>query len=95
MGETTIKTTTCYGCAHTACFVKAHIEDGKLVKVTPDREKICVDVCTRGFLANDGIAGIEYHYGEKRINFPLKRAGKRGENKWERISWDHGNSSSF
>jgi len=88
MGKTEIKTTTCYGCAHTACFVKAHLEDGKLVKVTPDREKICVDVCTRGFLAEDGKASIEYHYGDKRINYPLKRAGKRGENKWERITWD-------
>ncbi|BBO81103.1 hypothetical protein DSCO28_16690 [Desulfosarcina ovata subsp. sediminis] len=88
MGKTEIKTTTCYGCAHTACFVKAHIEDGKLVKVTPDREKICVDVCTRGFLADNGKASIEYHYGDKRVNYPLKRAGKRGENKWKRISWD-------
>lgn len=88
MGGTEIKTTTCYGCAHTACFVKAHIEDGKLVKVTPDEEKICIDSCTRGFLDHDGRASVEYHYGEKRINYPLKRAGKRGENKWERISWD-------
>lgn len=88
MSTTEIKTTTCYGCAHTACFLKAHIEDGRLVKVTPDREKICVDDCTRGFLEDDGKASIEYHYGEKRINYPLKRAGKRGENKWERISWD-------
>ena len=88
MAKTEIKTSTCYGCAHTACFVKAHIEDGKLVKVTPDPEKICVENCPRGFLARDGKASIEYHYGEKRVNYPLKRAGKRGENKWERISWD-------
>jgi len=88
MGDTAIKTTTCYGCAHTACFVKAHIEDGKLVKVTRDPEKICVESCSRGFLDNDGRAAVEYHYGDRRINFPLKRIGKRGENKWERISWD-------
>ena len=23
-----------------------------------------------------------------RLKWPLKRAGERGENKWERISWD-------
>ena len=23
-----------------------------------------------------------------RLKYPLKRAGERGENKWERISWD-------
>src|SRR5512138_2628651 len=49
MGKTETKTSTCYGCAHTACFVKAHLEDGRLVKVTPDPEKICVDSCPRGF----------------------------------------------
>ncbi len=88
MSTEEIKTTTCYGCAHTACFLKAHIVDGELVRVTPDPEKICVDDCPRGFLDQDGRAGIEYHYGAKRINYPLKRAGRRGENKWEQISWD-------
>ena len=88
MGKLEIKQSLCFGCAHTTCFVKAHIEDGKLIKMMPDREKICIDNCTRGFLAHDGKAAVEYHYGEKRINYPMKRAGKRGENKWERISWD-------
>jgi anaerobic selenocysteine-containing dehydrogenase len=26
-------------------------------------------------------------YGPTRIKFPMKRAGERGEGKWEKISW--------
>ena len=46
MGKLEIKQSLCFGCAHTTCFVKAHIEDGKLIKMMPDHEKICVDTCT-------------------------------------------------
>ena len=88
MEKEEIKTVTCYGCPHAACFVKAHIIDGKLVKVTPDPEKICLADCPRGFLTKGGKASIEYHYMKSRVNYPLKRVGKRGEDKWERISWD-------
>ena len=27
-------------------------------------------------------------YAPERLKYPMKRAGKRGENKWTRISWD-------
>jgi anaerobic selenocysteine-containing dehydrogenase len=33
-------------------------------------------------------AAREYLYHPRRLNFPLKRAGQRGENKWQRISWE-------
>ena len=85
MSEEVIKTVTCYGCPHAACFVKAHIVDGELVKVTPDPDKVYVQDCTRGFMDNDGRASIEYHYMKNRINYPLKRVGARGEGKWKRL----------
>src|SRR3972149_2356445 len=28
------------------------------------------------------------HYSQDRVTHPLKRAGKRGEGKWKRVSWD-------
>jgi anaerobic selenocysteine-containing dehydrogenase len=30
----------------------------------------------------------EFLYHPERVNYPYKRVGKRGENRWERISWD-------
>jgi len=27
-------------------------------------------------------------YAPDRLKYPMKRIGERGENKWERISWD-------
>lgn len=35
--------------------------------------------------------GCAFHnvlYSEERLRYPMKRAGKRGEGKWQRISWD-------
>ncbi|MDL1967990.1 MAG: molybdopterin-dependent oxidoreductase [Deltaproteobacteria bacterium] len=35
-----------------------------------------------------GLSGLQLLYGPTRVKTPLKRAGKRGEGKWEKISWD-------
>ncbi|MGI6032508.1 MAG: molybdopterin-containing oxidoreductase family protein [Coriobacteriales bacterium] len=35
-----------------------------------------------------GAATAKSPYMDERIKYPMKRAGKRGEGKWERISWD-------
>jgi anaerobic selenocysteine-containing dehydrogenase len=84
---TIVKRTACYGCPVFACFIKVYIEDGKIVKVERDAERPGVE-CRRGFLDNGGRAMIEYHYSPLRLNYPLKRVGERGANKWQRISWD-------
>ncbi len=34
-----------------------------------------------------GLSGLQLLYGSTRVQTPLKRAGKRGEGKWEKISW--------
>ncbi len=39
-------------------------------------------VCTRG------VHSEEIIYSKDRIQYPMKRAGKRGEGQWERISWE-------
>jgi anaerobic selenocysteine-containing dehydrogenase len=39
-------------------------------------------MCSRGQLI------LEHLYHPDRVNFPLKRAGGKGEGKWQRISWD-------
>ncbi len=35
-----------------------------------------------------GLRHAKYMYGKQRILYPMKRAGKRGEGKWERVTWD-------
>jgi len=42
----------------------------------------------RGALCPKGIAGLQGLYDPDRIKSPLKRAGKRGEGRWEPISWE-------
>lgn len=34
-----------------------------------------------------GLRHSKYMYGKQRVLYPMKRVGKRGEGKWERISW--------
>ncbi len=42
----------------------------------------------RGTLCPKGIAGLQGLYDPDRIRTPLKRIGKRGEGRWQPISWD-------
>ncbi len=42
----------------------------------------------RGAVCPVAEAGIEKLFHPKRIRQPLKRAGQRGENRWEKISWE-------
>ena len=67
-----------------SCGVIAHVRDGKLVKVegNPDFP------VNRGGVCPKGLSSIELLYDPKRLKYPLRRVGKRGEGKWERISWD-------
>ncbi len=42
----------------------------------------------QGKICARGIAGVNQVYNPDRILHPLKRIGKRGEHKWEKISWE-------
>jgi anaerobic selenocysteine-containing dehydrogenase len=35
-----------------------------------------------------GLSGLQLLYGPTRVKTPLKRVGKRGQGRWEKISWD-------
>jgi len=54
--------------------ISVHIRDGKVVKIEGD--------------ARGDAAALERLYHPNRLKYPQKRAGKKGEGKWERISWD-------
>lgn len=72
---------TCPVCGH-GCHLLAHVEDGRIVKIERDRESFLGGLCERS------AAAIDYHYHLERLNYPLKRTGRRGEAKWERIGWE-------
>jgi len=74
---------TCRMC-HGVCGVLVHIRDGRVVEITGDPD--CPTSC--GYICPKGRASVELLYHPDRLKFPLKRAGARGENKWQRISWD-------
>ncbi|MBN1548920.1 MAG: molybdopterin-dependent oxidoreductase [Syntrophaceae bacterium] len=83
-----IKKLVCIQC-HSACRVAAEIEDGRLIGVGPDMDfpkgelfSSIVRSCPRANAITD------YFYHKDRLNYPLKRAGARGENKWVQISWE-------
>lgn len=69
------------------CIIHAHVRDGKIEKLTTDTSQAAGDevplcACVRG---------MNYHttfLGEDRLRYPMKRAGKRGEGRFERISWE-------
>jgi len=42
----------------------------------------------RGTLCPKGIAGLQGLYDPDRIRTPLKRIGRRGEGRWQPVSWD-------
>lgn len=78
-----IKKSCCYFC-HTNCGVLAYVKDGKVLKIEgdPDHPTNAGGLCCRGNIA------LEHINHPARINHPLKRVGKRGEGKWEKISWE-------
>ena len=71
------------GC-HGGCGVELHIQDGKLVKVEGDEDHPFL----QGRLCPRALAMTQYTNHPNRLQYPMKRVGKRGEGKWERISWD-------
>lgn len=74
----------CFNNCQSHCRHNVHVRDGKVVKISqasfPDDRYN--RICLRGLCHPQRI------YSQDRLKYPLKRAGKRGSNKWERITWD-------
>ncbi|WP_172135049.1 molybdopterin-dependent oxidoreductase [Adlercreutzia sp. ZJ473] len=73
------------GC-HEGCGLLWYVKDGKVDHIEGDpndafnRGRLCMRCLN---MVDEGINNTE-----QRLKRPLKRVGKRGENKWEEISWD-------
>jgi anaerobic selenocysteine-containing dehydrogenase len=77
--------TTCFNC-ESACGLLAYIDKdtGKVQKFEGNPE----NPGSRGRNCAKGPATLNQITDPDRILYPLKRAGKRGEGKWERVDWD-------
>jgi len=85
-----VKRALCGFCSN-HCRIDVKIEDGRFVgydqadagsSTADERWKRVIHGCSRRN------AAIDWFYHPDRLNYALKRAGERGENKWQRISWD-------
>ncbi|MGD9143353.1 MAG: molybdopterin-dependent oxidoreductase, partial [Dehalococcoidia bacterium] len=66
------------------CGIKCYVNNGRLVKIEGMEES----PVNRGKLCPKAYASVQWVYSPQRLKYPLKRIGKKGEGKFERISWD-------
>ncbi len=76
--------TTCWECS-TNCGALATVKDGRVVGYGPNPEAPHSKgaFCIKGIRGAPGLVN-----SDKRLLYPQRRTGARGEGKWERISWD-------
>ncbi len=74
--------TQCYFC-HANCGVLAYVKDGEVIKIEGDP-----DYTNQGGLCCRGTSALLHVNHPARVNHALKRAGKKGEGKWEQIDYD-------
>jgi len=78
-------------CYPGSCSWRVYVKDGVVFREEqaaryPQVEKKVPDMNPRG--CQKGGCFSEVMYGAERILYPLRRAGERGEGKWERVTWD-------
>ena len=80
----------CHNNCGSACVLKCYTENGQVVRMESDgtlddnwdKGLFQIRACPRGRSFR------RYMYAPERLQYPLKRVGKRGEGRFERISWD-------
>ncbi len=77
--------TTCFNC-ESACGMLAFID--KETWTVRRMEGNPYHPASRGRICAKGPATVNQIQDPERILYPLKRAGKRGEGKWQRVRWD-------
>ena len=70
------------------CVLKLHIKNNKIIRIeTDDRDNdTLADPQLRACIRGRSYRRRQYH--PDRLKYPMKRIGKRGEGKFEPISWD-------
>ena len=69
---------------HGTCGALVHVRNGRVIKVEGYEEA----PTSRGTMCPKGLAAIQHQYNPRRLRYPIKRVGERGQGKWERITWE-------
>ncbi|WP_210367699.1 DMSO/selenate family reductase complex A subunit [Bacillus sp. REN3] len=80
----TCGTTNCGG----RCLVKAHVKDGAIIRISTDDAKEDTLICPQIRACLRGRSYRKFVYNPDRLKYPMRRTGKRGEGRFERISWE-------
>ena len=81
--EIKIVNTVCSRNCFSACAMQAHVQSGRVVKLTGNKS----NPATYGLICKKGQNFVEILGGENRLLYPLKREGARGEGRFRRIGW--------
>jgi anaerobic dimethyl sulfoxide reductase subunit A len=87
-GDVTIIPT---GCAHNCggrCVLKAHVQDGVIIRLTTDTDRPEDPNDPRLIACMRGRAYRRRLYAPSRLKAPLRRTGERGSGQFEEISWE-------
>jgi len=76
--------TICQMCDTGGCGMKVWREGGAILRVEGDPD----NPMSLGALCAKGMSATQLEYSDKRILYPLRRKGERGEGQWEQISLD-------
>jgi DMSO reductase family type II enzyme molybdopterin subunit len=83
--------THCVDCYPGNCPMRAYVKDGKVVREEVSGTLPIIDPSVPDYNPMGCMQGTSWSQsldGPDRAAYPLKRAGERGEGKWEQISWD-------
>ena len=78
------KTTTCPLDCPDACKLLVTVDDGRVTKLAGAED----DPYTAGYICGKVKRYAEHVYSDERVRSPLRRTGRKGEARFEKISWD-------
>ena len=85
MADTEWIPTFCGMCGPSAgCGIYAHVKHGKFIRIEGMKES----PLNRGKNCAKAHAAPQWVYSPDRLKFPMKRLGKKGEGRFEKITWD-------
>jgi anaerobic selenocysteine-containing dehydrogenase len=74
---------TCPRDCYDTCSIITRVREGKLHTIEANDKQ----PFTRGFLCPKGRGLKDYVYSKERVLYPMRRVGRKGEGKFERITW--------